>query len=794
MYKALPSSHSNLKRRGQTLAEFALTLPLLLLLIFGVVEFGRIFQAWVTIENSAREAIRYTTTGQYDKERYDVNALLPCTGDPLERGSRTQMIFDTDRPSDFVEVWYKDIDLATSNYVISGDSIFATWYDGIQCDPAKPEHLEWREDILRLVSIYEVARRGAAGLALERSQQNGTQQAIFNMMTSLWAEPMPRATQRGYFNVMVCSSRVFLDSESYSYIDDINDDPPDFTTRFVTVFDEYSLPVGLPTPYAPPYCLLNETSDEYKTREVDLGGGDIAVPDTDTGLNHNMGNRWMDPGGPGDAVTVFITFNHPLITPLGLAEYLTIRSYRSGVNEAFRASKAITAPSSNPPTQAGELSTQPPTYTPVPTSTDVPTSTAVPTSTPVPTDTPEPFTCDKIKVGAVEFYGERMYITIVNDNVQDTFLEQIVLAWRKPTTYVNMRLLTLVMARTTAETGEASEAVWVGPKREDIDSATFVGTELDDWNFADKTIPGYGLATTTIQAVFQLGPNPLTQEFNIGDFAGTRFRVHNPVAPGSPCLATIEEVVPEPTTPPPGPSFTPSVTFTPDCASSRVRVEFVDFWTLGVIQLRVTSERTVSSPLLGFNIVWPPWTSFPRVSGPNILSLARVKVGGSNPNSTSTVTVWNGPDYNPSTLHTEPAGFISGYQFPPNSVTNLWIDFDGYGNRLDDAIQFAPWMLHGTRFDIGCNTPGGSGGSGGGGLQGVIDLSVPTPPPPTGTPRPSNTPGPTNTPTPTRPTSTPSLTFTPGPTKTFTLTATVTPFVIPTITPIPTRDGGNGSG
>ncbi|HRF93758.1 MAG TPA: pilus assembly protein, partial [Aggregatilineales bacterium] len=116
-------------------------------LIFGVVEFGRIFQAWVTIENSAREAIRYTTTGQYDKERYDVNVLLPCTGDPLERGSRSQVIFDPSRPSDWVEVWYKELDIVTANYVISGDSIFATWYDGIQCDPSKPEHLEWREDI-----------------------------------------------------------------------------------------------------------------------------------------------------------------------------------------------------------------------------------------------------------------------------------------------------------------------------------------------------------------------------------------------------------------------------------------------------------------------------------------------------------------------------------------------------------------------------------------------------------------------------------------------------------------------
>jgi len=794
MYKALPSYDKSLKRRGQTLAEFALTLPLLLLLIFGVVEFGRIFQAWVTIENSAREAIRYTTTGQYDKERYKVDEIIACTGSATERGQRHQFHFDLDNPSAMTEVWLKDFDISTGSYIVTGDSVFSTWYDGIQCDPGKPEHLEWREDILRLVSIYEVARRGAAGLSLERSQQNGTIQAIYNMMTSLWAEPMPRSDQRGYFSVIVCSSRTHIGSDSYSYIDETKYD----SNRFVTIFSEDDLPSvdkipsGQTFPYEPPYCILNEYSDEHKDRELPSGG----VNGSQEGPNYNVGNRWMDPGGPGDAVTVFVTFNHPLITPLGLADYLTISSYRSGVNEAFRASKALTAPSSNPPSQVGELATQPPTFTPVPTSTDIPTATAVPTNTPAPTDTPLPFTCDKIKIGAVEFYNNRMYIQIVNDNVDNTFLEQVKMAWRQPVTYPNMYLYTMVLSRQSAESGDASEVLWQGNKTsaEGMDTAGLTGSELSEWTAADKTIPGYGIATTTFQAVFQLSPNPLSQEFSVADFAGTQFRIHNPVDPALPCLADIQDVIDEETLTPPPQSFTPSLTYTPDCASSRVRVEFVDFWTLGVIQLRVTSERTVASPFLGFEIVWPPWTFFSRISGPNILNLARVKVGGSNPNSGDAVTVWTGQDYEPNTFSASEGTFVAGYEFAPQSVTNLWIDFDGYGTRLDQAILFAPWMLHGTRFDIGCNTYGGTGGTGGGGLQGVIDLSVPTPPPPTGTPRPTNTPGPTRTPTPTRPTNTPSRTPTPGPTKTSTNTPTATQFVIPTLTPIPTKSGGTGSG
>src|SRR3982750_3940122 len=78
----------NRRRTGQTLAEFAITLPILLLLLFGIIEFGRIFQAWVTLQNAARAAARYATTGVYDTDRYtmNLNAFDPTdnswAGDP----------------------------------------------------------------------------------------------------------------------------------------------------------------------------------------------------------------------------------------------------------------------------------------------------------------------------------------------------------------------------------------------------------------------------------------------------------------------------------------------------------------------------------------------------------------------------------------------------------------------------------------------------------------------------------------------------------------------------------------
>src|SRR6187551_418376 len=43
-------------RRGQSMVEFALLLPMLLVLLLGVADFGRVFAAGITIEAAARNA------------------------------------------------------------------------------------------------------------------------------------------------------------------------------------------------------------------------------------------------------------------------------------------------------------------------------------------------------------------------------------------------------------------------------------------------------------------------------------------------------------------------------------------------------------------------------------------------------------------------------------------------------------------------------------------------------------------------------------------------------------------
>lgn len=56
--------------QGATLIETALVLPLLLLLLFGIIEFGRVYNAQITMSHAAREGIReYVLSGNANQAR-----------------------------------------------------------------------------------------------------------------------------------------------------------------------------------------------------------------------------------------------------------------------------------------------------------------------------------------------------------------------------------------------------------------------------------------------------------------------------------------------------------------------------------------------------------------------------------------------------------------------------------------------------------------------------------------------------------------------------------------------------
>lgn len=45
-------------QKGSAIVEMALVLPILILLLFGIIDFGRIFHAYLTIDHAGREAAR----------------------------------------------------------------------------------------------------------------------------------------------------------------------------------------------------------------------------------------------------------------------------------------------------------------------------------------------------------------------------------------------------------------------------------------------------------------------------------------------------------------------------------------------------------------------------------------------------------------------------------------------------------------------------------------------------------------------------------------------------------------
>jgi hypothetical protein len=46
------------RQRGQSMVEFALVVPVFLILVFGIIDFGLGLRAWISITNAAREGAR----------------------------------------------------------------------------------------------------------------------------------------------------------------------------------------------------------------------------------------------------------------------------------------------------------------------------------------------------------------------------------------------------------------------------------------------------------------------------------------------------------------------------------------------------------------------------------------------------------------------------------------------------------------------------------------------------------------------------------------------------------------
>ncbi|MFW6192437.1 MAG: TadE/TadG family type IV pilus assembly protein [Gemmatimonadota bacterium] len=69
---------------GQSLVEFVLALPVLLLVAFGIFEFGQYYHTRLSIRNAVAEGARFAITGNQLPD--------PETGDPLDRAQSIERV------------------------------------------------------------------------------------------------------------------------------------------------------------------------------------------------------------------------------------------------------------------------------------------------------------------------------------------------------------------------------------------------------------------------------------------------------------------------------------------------------------------------------------------------------------------------------------------------------------------------------------------------------------------------------------------------------------------------------
>lgn len=121
-------------RRGQALVEFALVLPLLMLVLFGIVEFGRAWNAKQVLTDAAREGARLavvgdptiTLTSQVDtrvKEKiarggFDTTQVTVAYPDGFKTGTGNITSVEVSMPYRFVVI-QQLANLVTNNGVIT---------------------------------------------------------------------------------------------------------------------------------------------------------------------------------------------------------------------------------------------------------------------------------------------------------------------------------------------------------------------------------------------------------------------------------------------------------------------------------------------------------------------------------------------------------------------------------------------------------------------------------------------------------------------------------------------------
>jgi Flp pilus assembly protein TadG len=166
---------------AQSMVEFALALPVLLLATFGVIDFGRLMQAWLALENGARFGVRYAVTGEFNPK------YCPAAYDALAT----------------------DLGLTGNN---GRDDCKV---DPPGTDPTEAQRKEARdasqalEDWARLPSIREASINGASGIAYDKAVAGEDDYLAYltDSSATFPSTDLGDPSRPGFVLVSICSSR-----------------------------------------------------------------------------------------------------------------------------------------------------------------------------------------------------------------------------------------------------------------------------------------------------------------------------------------------------------------------------------------------------------------------------------------------------------------------------------------------------------------------------------------------------------------------------------------------------------
>jgi len=163
--------------RGQALVEFVLLLPIFLMLVFGMIEFGRAFNYWIDMTHLANEGARYAAVNRWPG--CPSNDLSACTA-PAQLREYIQQRANTEGLGN--RLTFKPVPDGTSPNALDagGDSIVICFPEGGTPEPGEAVRVVVRttyeigvvNGLLGALGLKEVGTidlTGAATIRLERA-------------------------------------------------------------------------------------------------------------------------------------------------------------------------------------------------------------------------------------------------------------------------------------------------------------------------------------------------------------------------------------------------------------------------------------------------------------------------------------------------------------------------------------------------------------------------------------------------------------------------------------------------